>query len=288
MDVGSTNATNSTSSAATAIASTAIASRASKTSNNKSFDEEMKNSQSKEVENEAKTEEKNTQKTDKTEDKNNNNKKIEDKNEVKRQEKKDDIETISENSKSELLSMNIQQLLDAQNQILNKNEFFNLHIDKSVDLRQNIGETLNYNTVNMDENDAIFFANIVQNNEVGLQNVALDIKNALDFGTESVQKSAHVSKTLLTALQNTVKTGQAVRIDFGNDIAVIMRVSKDGSVMANFIPGDKAVEQYLKNNIDFLRQRFDEENIPYSQLSYSQHQQQRERQQEQNKEDKHE
>ena len=49
------------------------------------------------------------------------------------------------------------------------------------------------------------------------------------------------------------------------------------------------VEEYLKNNIGFLRQRFEEEDIPYSQLSYSQHQQQEKRQQqENNKENKHE
>ncbi len=284
MDVGSTNATNSTSSAATSIASTAVASRASKTSNNKSFDEEMKNSQSQDVENEAKTEEKTSQKTEKTQEKNND-KGIENKNLIKDNKQQENMEVETESVKTDLLSMNIQQLLDTQNQMLNKGEMYNLRIDRNVDLRQNIGDTLNYNVINMNENDAIFFANIVQNNEIGLQNVAVDIKNALEFGTESIQKSAHVSKTLLNALQNTVKTGQAVRIDFGNDVAVIMRVSRDGSIMANFIPGDKAVEQYLKNNIDFLRQRFDEENISYSQLSYSQHQQQRERQQ-QDKEDR--
>ena len=36
---------------------------------------------------------------------------------------------------------------------------------------------------------------------------------------EKVQKTANVSKTLLNALQNSMKTGQAVRIDFGNDVA---------------------------------------------------------------------
>ena len=48
-------------------------------------------------------------------------------------------------------------------------------------------------------------------------------------------------------------------------------------------------EEYLKNNISILRQRFDEEDIPYSQLSYSQHEQQeRQQRRENNKEDKHE
>lgn len=57
--------------------------------------------------------------------------------------------------------------------------------------------------------------------------------------------------------------------------------------MANFIPGDKAVEQYLKNNIASLRQRFDEQNLQYSELSYSnsrQQQQQQNRKKEKNNE----
>ena len=140
----------------------------------------------------------------------------------------------------------------------------------------------------MNDNDALFFADVVKNNEIGIQNVVQDIQQAMEFGSESVQKAAMVSKTLLNALANTAKTGQAVRIDFGNDVAVVMRINKDGSIMANFIPGDKAVEEYLKNNIEILKQRFEEEDIKYSQLSYSNHQQKERKQQENNKENKHE
>ncbi len=187
---------------------------------------------------------------------------------------------------ADLLSLNIQQLLDTQNQINNKTEVFQVSISRTEDLTKNIGETLNLD-MNMD--DAQFFIDVVKNNNAGVQNVVQDVQQAMTFGTEKVQKSANVSQTLINALSNSAKTGQAVRIDFGNDVAVVMRVGRDGSIMANFIPGDKAVEEYLKNNIGFLKQRFDEEDIPYSQLSYSQHQQQeRRQQQENNKENKHE
>lgn len=187
---------------------------------------------------------------------------------------------------ADLLSLNIQQLLDTQNQINNKTEVFQVSISRTEDLTKNIGETLNLD-MNMEE--AQFFIDVVKNNNAGVQNVVQDVQQAMTFGTEKVQKTAKVSQTLINALSNSAKTGQAVRIDFGNDVAVVMRVSRDGSIMANFIPGDKAVEEYLKNNIGFLKQRFDEEDIPYSQLSYSQHQQQeRRQQQENNKENKHE
>ena len=79
---------------------------------------------------------------------------------------------------------------------------------------------------------------------------------------------------MMNLLSESIKTNQPFRIDFDKDISVIIKVNRDGSIMANFIPGDKAVEEYLKNNIGFLKQRFDEENLSYSQLSYSKHKQQ--------------
>ena len=51
--------------------------------------------------------------------------------------------------------------------------------------------------------------------------------------------------------------------------SVILRVDKDGTLAARFIPGDKAVEQYLKSNIESLKASFKEQDLPYSDLSYS-------------------
>lgn len=278
-----------------------------------SFDEQMKNAQKEaqtsektEVKTEVSAEEKNKKTNNKEEEK------VTEQNDLSKTTKNEkhkslaDInvlaDKITENSdlskivekekyKSELnpvdlLSLNIQNLIETQNIISNKNEVFQFSIKTDTDLTKDISQILSYENIKMDDNDAKFFIDIVQNNEGGIQNIMAEIQQTVLTGEEGVQKSATVSKALLEALQNTVKTGQAVRVDFGHDVAVIMRVSKDGSIMANFIPGDKAVENYLKNNIDFLRQRFDEEDIPYSQLSYSQ-QQNRERRQ-QNKEDRNE
>lgn len=84
-------------------------------------------------------------------------------------------------------------------------------------------------------------------------------------------------------LAESMKTNQPFRIDFDKDVSVIIKVNKDGSLAANFIPGDKAVEQYLRNNIASLRQRFDEQDLSYTQLSYSNSRQQQQ-QKRQNKE----
>lgn len=276
MNVSSSTST----SAATSTQSTASA---TKTQNNSSasFEEEMKH-----VETAENTEQEQQQPAET---------KAENKDASDKEEQKDqtlltgkievDTEVDAHLNSADLLTMNIQQLLDTQNLMNNRVAA----ISTTEDLTKNIGENLNFQSMEMTVEDAQFFVDVVKNNNAGVQNVVQDIQQAMNFGTEKVQKTANVSKTLINALQNSVKTGQAVRIDFGNDVAVVMRVSRDGSIMANFIPGDKAVEEYLKNNIGFLKQRFDEEDIPYSQLSYSQHQQQeRKQQQENNKENKHE
>lgn len=288
MDVSSTATVSQTSQTTQTQTTTSANNKVSEQSNSTSFENEMKNA-SKETENKPeKATEKQEEKVSEQEsalkaEKNDEHKNLEN---VKENLLAKNVNEKKELNPTDILSLNIQNLIETQNIISNKTEMFEVSIRTDFDLSKNIGETLNYSNIEMTENDAKFFADIVQNNAGGIQNIMAEIQQAGVFGDEAVQKSATVSKALLDALQNTVKTGQAVRIDFGNDIAVVMRVSKDGSIMANFIPGDKAVENYLKNNIDFLRGRFEEEDIPYSQLSYSQHQNRERRQQ--NKEDKNE
>ena len=131
-----------------------------------------------------------------------------------------------------------------------------------------------YDTVNMSDSDAMFFVNLTQNTDMSMQSIAGQIENALQDNVENVQQNIKVSATLMNKLAESMKNNQSFRIDFDKDVSVIIKVNKDGSLMANFIPGDKAVEQYLKNNIASLRQRFDEQNLQYSELSYSNSRQQ--------------
>lgn len=144
-----------------------------------------------------------------------------------------------------------------------------------------------YDTVNMSDSDAMFFVNLTKNTDMSMQSIAGQIENALQDNVENVQQNVKVSETLMNKLADSMKNNQSFRIDFDKDVSVIIKVNKDGSLMANFIPGDKAVEQYLKNNIASLRQRFDEQNLQYSELSYSnsrQQQQQQNRKKEKNNE----
>ncbi len=142
---------------------------------------------------------------------------------------------------------------------------------------KDIKSAFNYDTFTIDKDDAKFFIDMVQNGQFAL-NVQGDMNASLlqlDKAAEiTTYKSANVSKALMTMVDDAFKTQKPVRLDFDNNVSVILRVDKNGKVSAEFIPGDKAVENYLRNNIPFLKQRFDEQELSYNDLSYRQHKQQ--------------
>ena len=154
------------------------------------------------------------------------------------------------NEGQNLLSMNIQNLLNT----------------KDLMSTVNSATTIDYDVINMSDDDANFFANLVQNTDMSMKDIATQVAESSNAQTA---KSVQVSSVLMEKLADSLRTNQPFRIDFDKDVSVIIKVNKDGSLSANFIPGDKAVEQYLRNNISYLRQRFDEENLSYSELNYS-------------------
>ena len=162
------------------------------------------------------------------------------------------------NESQSLLTQNIQDLLNTKNLMSTVNS----------------AQTVDYDAINMSDSDATFFANLVQNTDMSMQSIASQIQTQMADGSQNIQQNVKVSSVLMEKLSESLKTNQPFRIDFDKDVSVIIKVNKDGSLAANFIPGDKAVEQYLRNNISFLRQRFDEQNLSYSQLSYSNSRQQ--------------
>ncbi len=216
----------------------------------KSFDEEMKNV--------SKTEDKkNPEKNDKSE------------NKVEKNEIEADNKHLNDLVSEEMISGTINFTdfkYHNESQFLLSQNIQNLLNTKELISTVNSASTVDYDVINMSDSDANFFANLVQNTDMSMKDIASQISENTNVQTA---KSVQVSSVLMEKLAESLKTNQPFRIDFDKDVSVIIKVNKDGSLMANFIPGDKAVEQYLKNNIASLRQRFDEENLSYSELSYS-------------------
>lgn len=241
----------------------------SKTSNNvktseKSFDEEMKSASKSEETKDIKESEKSkeTPKDDKTTKQELNNK-----DNLKNNESKVMDEIVSPevlngevnftdfkyNNESQILSQNIQSLLNT----------------KDLMSTVSYAAIVDYDSINMSNDDANFFANLVQRTDMSISGIVNEVSLQTAENSKNIQQNIKVSSILMEKLAESLKTNKPFRIDFDKDVSVIIKVNKDGSLSANFIPGDKAVEQYLRNNIASLRQRFDEENLSYSELSYS-------------------
>ena len=130
---------------------------------------------------------------------------------------------------------------------------------KKVDSKTGIKieNIVKFDSVIMNQADVEVFANLVENGEADMNNLA----------PKALEKSIQVSKTLADMLAKANETKQPLRIDFDNNISIIIRISRDGKISADFLPSSQVAEAYLKENLPLLRQRFDDNNIEYDSLN---------------------
>lgn len=133
----------------------------------------------------------------------------------------------------------------------------NEHGIKKVNSKTNITTDIiaNFDSVIMDKNDVDFFAKLVNGGVLDMGEVA------------NPSKSSAVSKTLADLLAKSMNENKPVRIDFDNDISVIIKISRDGKISADFLPSSNIAEAYLRENLPLLRQKFDDNNIDYEELN---------------------
>ena len=130
---------------------------------------------------------------------------------------------------------------------------------KKVDTKTGITteNIVKFDSIIMNEADVEVFAQLVQNGSVDMNNIA----------PQAAERSIQISKTLADMLAKSMETNQPLRIDFDNNISVIIRISRDGKITADFLPSSQIAEAYLKENLPLLRQKFDNENIEYDELN---------------------
>ena len=160
------------------------------------------------------------------------------------------------------------------NNIISPNE---LTLDAQINekfLELDFGSEFNIDASKIGINDAIFFVNLLNQN--GAINYSVE-NNSLSI-TDINNKKINATTSLLNMLQTSFDSKKPIRLDFDNDVTVILKLDKEGKIQAHFIPGTSEVETYLKNNISCLKQSFDEEEINYSYLGYSKHKNSKEEQ----------
>lgn len=269
----------SSTSASSQINSASNSDSAKKTSSESSFKDEMDkvSSTEKSKKNEKTSDKKNdkvdevSQKDEKTTNTENNANQNQDKNDAQSQAEQlngmvdfSNFGSLSVSDANSMLTNDIAQMLN-----INNTAVTGLAADMKVPASGMMN--LDYSSISMTESDADFFINLTQKNDVSVQNITAQAQNMLNQGVEAkeVKQNVQISETLLNAINIAKENNQPLRIDFDQNMSVIMRFGKDGTIAANFIPGDKAVEQYLRNNIESLKNTFRENDLPYSDLSYS-------------------
>lgn len=171
---------------------------------------------------------------------------------------------VKKSSKSMFSSIK-SQLEDIIDNFLSKDK---TSIDDEINskfLELDFGSEFDINADKIGVNDAIFFVNLL--NQENLINYTVEDDKISLKASDGTKIDA--SNPLLNMLKTSFDSKKPIRLDFDNDVTVILKMDNKGKVQAHFIPGTDEVENYIKNNISCLKQRFDEEEINYSQLTYS-------------------
>ena len=138
----------------------------------------------------------------------------------------------------------------------------------------NIGIDYNYETMSMSFEDAMFFINLTKEAQFSVEAAPSGEFKAITqievSQNVASKRAVEVTNQIATLVEKAQKTQKPVRITFDNNVSVIIKIDKQGKVTAEFIPGSVEVENYLRNNIAALRQKFDEQNLPYNDLFYRQ------------------
>ena len=144
------------------------------------------------------------------------------------------------------------------------NQFNPDSISEQTSLLGDIDFTFDSLTMNLE--DALFFVNLTQNGQFNVnttqnENFSELIKTEVTQNVVS-KRSVEVTNQLTNLIEKAMKTQKPVRISFDNNVSVVIKIDKAGKVSAEFIPGSSEVENYLRNNISSLKQKFDEQNLP--------------------------
>lgn len=154
------------------------------------------------------------------------------------------------------------------------NQINNADLNSVSEALSSLSVDYNYDSISMGLEDALFFVNLTKEGQFSVENNQTgDFKNLIQTQVaQSVvsQKTVEVTNQLTTLIEKAQKTQKPVRITFDNDVSVVLKIDKNGRITAEFIPGSLEVENYLRNNIAALRQRFDEQSLPYNDLLYRQ------------------
>ena len=88
------------------------------------------------------------------------------------------------------------------------------------------------------------------------------------FTNDENEELARLSAKFLSLLRDSIINKKVFRIDFDNQISVIIRINTEGKLVTEFLTNDDAIETYLKNNLHVLKEKFEELKVNYEDITY--------------------
>jgi hypothetical protein len=141
--------------------------------------------------------------------------------------------------------------------IANKNNALNNTQTVSNKNSTTVENMIKFDYIIMNQADVEVFVKLVENGGLDMNSIS----------SKNINGNIQISKTLADMLLKAKENNQPLRIDFDNNISIIIRISRDGKISADFLPSTQIAEAYLKENLPLLKQRFDENNIEYESLN---------------------
>ena len=153
------------------------------------------------------------------------------------------------------------------NDIIAMNNQMNVNVSDIIKNTQNIMSALENQTKNLD--------NRINISELSDKDVDCIIgllrrgtSDTSNFTDENNEELNILSEKFLQLLRDSIINNKVFRIDFDNQISVIIRIDKEGKLNAEFLTTDDAMETYLKNNLHVLKKRFEDLKVEYNEVSY--------------------
>ena len=153
------------------------------------------------------------------------------------------------------------------NDIIAMNNQMNVNVSDIIKNTQNIMSALENQTKNLD--------NRINISELSDKDVDCIIgllrrgtSDTSNFTDENNEELNILSEKFLQLLRDSIINNKVFRIDFDNQISVIIRIDKEGKLNAEFLTTDDAMETYLKNNLHVLKQRFEDLKVEYNEVNY--------------------
>ena len=154
------------------------------------------------------------------------------------------------------------------NEIVALNNQMSVEVQDRASVTQNVLNALVSQTQNMEDENYINMSDLSGDDvDYVIKMLEKGSSDASDF-TDDNKELAILSEKFLSLLRDSIINKKVFRIDFDNQISVIIRISNDGKINAEFLTNDEAIETYLKNNLHLLKQRFEALRVNYGEVKY--------------------